>query len=155
MAGVHVQGVEQVKRRLRALGEKSVEATGEATKQVLERVARQERILLNLGFHPRNTPTGSKPGQPPWRIGGHLSDEVKVHGPYLRGGLFNPRWEGAVGSSAVYARIQELGGWAGRHHRSYLPPRPHLKPAWRIVRPTARAVYVHELRRAVQRALLR
>jgi Mu-like prophage protein gpG len=155
MAGVHVQGVEQVKRRLRLLGVKSVQATGDATKRVLDRVARQERILLNLGWHPMGTPTGSKPGQPPGRISGHLADEVKVHGPRLVGGLGRPRWEGAVGSSAVYARIQELGGWAGRNHQSYLPPRPHLKPAWRIVRPTARAVYVHELRRAVQEALLR
>lgn len=155
MAGVYVHGVEQVKRRLFLINRKTVEAAGQATKRVLDRVARQEQILLNLGAHPKNTPTGSRPGEPPWRISGHLSDKVKVFGPNLHGGFWNPRWEGAVGSTAVYARIQELGGWAGRNHQSYLPPRPHLKPAWNIVRPTARAVYLHELRRAVQEALLR
>lgn len=149
MAGVHIVGVERVKLALKLLGVRSVAATGVATRRVLQKVARQEQILLSLGYHPAGTPTGSRPGMPPWRISGHLRDEVKVHGPVLRGAL-RPRWEGAVGSAAVYARIQELGGWAGRHHRTYLPPRPHLKPAWKMVRPTARAVYVHELRRAIK-----
>lgn len=28
-----------------------------------------------------------------------------------------------------YARIQEYGGYAGRGHKSYIPPRPYLQPA--------------------------
>ncbi len=149
MAGVHIRGVEKVKLRLRLMGDESVAAVGVATKRVLDQVARQERVLLSLGYHPHGTPTGSKPGEPPWRISGALGRSVDVHGPVLRG-VVGLRWEGKVGAGAVYARIQELGGWAGAGHRSYLPPRPHLKPAWLIVVPHARAVYEHELKRALK-----
>jgi phage gpG-like protein len=38
-------------------------------------------------------------------------------------------WVCTLSSGLVYSRIQELGGWAGRGHRSHLPPRPYLKPA--------------------------
>jgi hypothetical protein len=151
VAGVHVRHVEAVRRRLFRINADALEAARVATKSVLDKIARQERILLSLGYHPYGTPTGSRPGEPPWRIGGHLAREVKVHGPDLHAGFRGARWEGAVGSSAVYARIQELGGWAGRHHRTYLPPRPHLRPAWNIVRPGVRAIYVHELRRKIRR----
>jgi phage gpG-like protein len=34
-----------------------------------------------------------------------------------------------VAESTVYARIQELSGWAGRGHRSFLPARPYVEPA--------------------------
>jgi phage gpG-like protein len=149
MAGVHIRGVQKVKLRLRLIGDESVAAMGVATRRVLEQVARQERTLLSLGYHPHGTPTGSRPGQPPWRISGDLSRSVDVHGPVLRGSV-SPRWVGKVGAGAVYARIQELGGWAGQHHRTYLPARPHLTPAWLIVAPNARIVYEHELRRALK-----
>ena len=33
-----------------------------------------------------------------------------------------------VGATTVYARIQELGGNAGRGHAAHLPARPYLEP---------------------------
>lgn len=36
---------------------------------------------------------------------------------------------GVVGSNVIYARIHELGGRAGRGHRTIIPARPYLKPA--------------------------
>jgi phage gpG-like protein len=101
-------------------------------------VARQQRTLLSLGEHPRGTKTGSPPGSPPWKISGNLMDSVRVWRATPDG---LDRWEGWVGPTAVYARIQELGGDTGREHRTHLPPRPSLYPAWRIVQPTVRPAF--------------
>lgn len=63
-------------------------------------------------------------GEPPAYRSGHLHDEVYTS--------FEPTQTGAIGQawpSAVYARIHELSGWAGRGHRSFLPKRPYVEPA--------------------------
>ena len=39
------------------------------------------------------------------------------------------QWTARVAPTTVYARIQELGGQAGRGHQSALPPRPYVSPA--------------------------
>lgn len=148
MAAIYAADVQRVSAALKLIGAQSVAATGVAMKQVLERVARQERVLLSLGWHPYGTRTGSVPPAPPWRISGHMSRQVKVYGPVLFGG-FRARWEGKVGPDVVYGRIHELGGWTGAGHRTYLPPRPSLGPAWRIVRPTVRPTFEHELKRTI------
>jgi hypothetical protein len=145
MAGVRVVGVERVSQRLQRLGKLSSDAVREGTKKTMEQIARQERTLLSLGWHKIGTKTGSVPPDPPWRITGELSRSVMVEGPIKFGAL--GRWVGRVGAYAVYARIHELGGWAGRDHQTYLPPRPHLKPAVDIVMPKIRFIYEHELRR--------
>ena len=33
------------------------------------------------------------------------------------------------GAATPYAQIQEKGGYAGRGHKAYIPPRPYLQPA--------------------------
>lgn len=38
------------------------------------------------------------------------------------------RWEARTYSGIAYARIHEVGGWTGRNHASYLPPRPYVAP---------------------------
>ena len=38
------------------------------------------------------------------------------------------------GAATPYARIQEYGGYAGRGHRSYIPPRPYLSRALRDIK---------------------
>lgn len=120
---------------LKAWGEKADEVTGGAVDSVLRLIVRQERTLLNLGSHPRGTKTGSPPGSPPWRISGDLGDSVRADRAKRRGpGV----WFGQAGPTAIYARIQELGGDTGRGHRTHLPPRPHLYPAVRLVRPAMR-----------------
>lgn len=45
-----------------------------------------------------------------------LQDEVMV----VAGGNF-------AGKTIAYARIQELGGWAGRNHSAYIKPKHYLK----------------------------
>lgn len=102
---------------------------------VTRQVMRQQKTMLSLGVHKRGTPTGSVAPEPPWRISGKLRDSVKIDRARKVGAN---RWAGKVGPSddVPYGRIQELGGWTGRNHATYLPKRPSLKPAWEIVRPT-------------------
>ena len=134
---VTVTGTAEVSAALADIGVRVLTETRVAVEKVLGQVARQERSLLSTGWHPRGTPTGSVPGSPPWRISGDLSRSVVVEPATLRGAT----WTGRIGPTSVYGRIQELGGWTGAGHRTYLPPRPHLKPAWMIVRPTVRTTF--------------
>lgn len=53
------------------------------------------------------------------------------------------------GSSVPYARIHEYGGYAGRGHKSYIPPRPYLGPA----RDETQPALIEAIREAVQEAL--
>lgn len=149
MAGVYAVETQRVTLAMRLKEKQLVAATGVALEKILRRVARQQRVLLSMGWHPYGTKTGSVPPEPPWRISGRMSRSVKVFGPVLFG-VIRARWTGKVGPSAVQGRIQELGGWTGAGHRTYLPPRPSLGPAWSIVRPTVRPTFEHDLRRAVK-----
>lgn len=147
MAGVSIVGLEKVLTALRLVEHSSKAGSRRALSGVLHMVERQARVMLSLGWHPPGTPTGSVPPAPPWRISGALSRSVGVGEPRLSFGRDGLTWRGTVGASIVYARIHELGGWTGAGHRTYLPPRPYLKPAWRIVGPVARGYYAHEAAR--------
>lgn len=76
---------------------------------------------LSTSSHDPGTATPSQPGEPPSIITGQLRRSV----------IMRPKGRGhvQVGATAVYARIQELGGDAGRNHASHLPARPYLKAA--------------------------
>jgi phage gpG-like protein len=130
---VKFSGQDAMENALKSKVDKARLQTPFAINEILARVANQQRTLLNLGSHPPGTPTGSAPGSPPWRISGHLRNSVRVRRALPKGA---DKWTGSVGPTAIYGRIQELGGRAGRGHSVYLPPRPSLKPAWALVRPT-------------------
>jgi len=132
-----IKGVPDVEAAFDDLWLKTLEATGLAMGVILHQVARQERVMLSLGWHPFGTRTGSIPPSPPWRISGALSRSVTVEGPRM----YNFVWRGQVGPTSPYGRIHELGGWTGAGYRTYLPPRPHLAPAWAIVRPTVHSTF--------------
>ena len=84
---------------------------------------REVQRQLGLSSHDAGTATPSPPGQPPSLITGQLRRSV----------IMRPKGKAhvQVGATAVYARIQELGGAAGRNHASQLPARPYLKAAMR------------------------
>jgi hypothetical protein len=88
-------------------------------------VAEVTRDELARYSHPPGTATPSPPGEPPALVTGTLRRSVTMRGPAGRGGVA----ETQVGGTVIYARIQEMGGQAGRGHASTLPPRPYLKPA--------------------------
>lgn len=146
-----IQGVAEARAALRRLAAYVDVAVGDGVGQVLSQTSRQARAHLSLGWHTRDTPTGSRPGEPPWRISGRLSRSMHIERARRTGA---GRWSGTVGpAGVVYARIQELGGDAGRGHRSHLPARPYLKPSVRIVKPTIRRTFIVRYLRAVRAAL--
>lgn len=81
---------------------------------------------LRQTTHRRGTPTPSRPGEPPSLISGQLRRSVLIVPAEPRGAT---AWVAKVGPTAVYARIQELGGDTGRNGASTLPARPYLEPA--------------------------
>lgn len=117
---------------LRRLGTRGNRVAARAAKRLAKDVQGTERMLLRAKRHRRGTPTPSNPGEPPARVTGHLARSVMVMGPVAGGNGFSIT---VVGPTASYGAIHEVGGVTGRGHRTVLPPRPHLKPAWRLVRP--------------------
>jgi phage gpG-like protein len=124
---------------LRAWAERTVEGTQEATQAASEVV--REAVQDNLRFS--YYPPASEPGEPPaWRTG-WLHDNVYVRVLPIDGG-----WQGRIYPSTVYARIQELGGNAGRDHASYLPARPYVEPASNETAPRVGEAFAERWRNA-------
>lgn len=85
-------------------------------------VASETKQTLTTTTHRKGTPTPSRPGDPPSLVSGTLRRSVKIVPAQPQGGT---AYLAKVGPTAVYARIQELGGDTGW---SVLPARPYLKP---------------------------
>jgi hypothetical protein len=142
--------IDAVALRLEKIGEmaerggpKAAEAMGH---QLVREVTRNELIRYT---HPPGTKTGSPPGQPPAIVGGGLRRSIKQE-PIVGGRRVSKhRWETTVGGTIIYARIQELGGWTGRNHATYLPPRPYLSAALMRSRATIRDAGVNAFKKAV------
>jgi phage gpG-like protein len=145
--GVSVQGADQFAAALDQIALRMRSATRSATKEGIRLVKRRAFAQLSIYSHPPNTPTPSPPGAPPARITGHLRGGLSPTGPYSTGDGF----AGKLGPTAVYSRIQELGGQAGRGHSVTLPPRPYMQPtrASIIAEGTLRATFVGAWRRAL------
>jgi hypothetical protein len=97
-----------------------------------EYVRDEMRVLLASSPHPVSEPSYTAPFKGPpgmlttgsvsgGQIPGHLRDSVSVPPRVIRG-------TAKVQASAVYARIQEFGGFTGTHHSTYIPPRPYFRP---------------------------
>lgn len=121
-----ITGLDELIAALRAMGERVEAVTGPAVHDAQAIIAGQARANLSRYSHQRNTPTPSPPGEPPALITGRLRSSFDIAGPTETGA---GAWMSVMGPTVVYARIQELGGRAGRGHRSVLPARPYLRPA--------------------------
>ncbi|MFB7461313.1 hypothetical protein [Streptomyces sp. NPDC056188] len=102
-------------------------ATRTATVQASHLLEREIKQQLSTSSHAKGTPTPSSPGDPPSLITGTLRRSISVKGPHPLG---MGRWEAEIGPTAVYGRIQELGGVTGRGGATVLPPRPYVQPAF-------------------------
>jgi hypothetical protein len=144
---VNVQGGDRLEAALDRIALRVRTATRAGAKEGIRLVQRRVFVQLSRYSHPPNTPTPSPPGQPPARISGHLRGSLSPTGPYPTGGGFG----GKLGPTAVYSRIQELGGQAGRNHSVTLPPRPYMRPtrAQVIADGSLRRVFVGAWRRAL------
>lgn len=127
---------------LRAMIAARQQATRKALAKAAHLIERNAKLLLSITSHAKGTPTPSQPGQPPSLITGTLKRSIKVRGPRrIAGG-----WEAFVGPTAVYGRIQELGGMAGKGLRTRLPARPYMRPAAKQSLPGIRQILGQEWR---------
>lgn len=128
MAGsVRVTGISDVQDALRAMAARIQAATPVAVATATALVEERARANLSRTSHRRGTPTPSAPGEPPALITGALRGSFDILGPTETGAA---TWRAVLGPTAVYARIQELGGQTGRNHATTLPARPYLRPAY-------------------------
>jgi phage gpG-like protein len=126
-SAVEVTGVSQLNAALMGIVKSLDTATRIATAQAAHLLEREIKAQLATSSHPRGTPTPSSPGEPPSLVTGTLRRSVSVMGPTPLG---TGRWQAQVGPTAVYGRIQELGGVTGRGGATELPPRPYVRPAY-------------------------
>lgn len=144
---VNVRGGDEFDAAMDRIALRVRTATRSAAKDGIRLVQRRVFVQLSRYSHLANTPTPSPPGQPPARITGHLRGSLSPTGPYPTGGGFG----GKLGPTAIYSRIQELGGQAGRNHSVTLPPRPYMRPAHAqvIADGSLRRVFIGAWRRAL------
>lgn len=118
-----------------------------ASTEVANAVKGRARQLLSTYPHPRRTKTPSPAGIGPV---GLISGALRASPRNTQG------YEGfdvAVGPTIRYSRIQELGGWCGKNHRTHLPPRPYWIYAHEIVVRGSRGRIYFEHWLAAQRAV--
>ena len=100
--------------------------TPQQLQDAAETIAMFTESELAIHAHPPGTKTPSPPGEPPGTITGRLANSVRRRGSL---GTATASWSIKVGPTAVYSRIQELGGRTGKGHKTYLPPRPYFRKA--------------------------
>lgn len=136
---VEVEGVPAWRAGLRRLLVDLDSATRKTTGDGALLVERAAKLILRTYTHPAGTPTPSPPGSPPALVTGFLARSVETR-PARPAGLY--AWAAEAGPTAVYARIQELGGVTGRGHRVRLPARPYMRPVHAAVAGRIRDLYV-------------
>ena len=124
---VEVIGITQLIGALEGMVASLNKATKTATAQAAHLLEREIKTTLATTSHPRGTPTPSNPGEPPSLVTGTLRRSITVKGPVPLG---MGRWEAQIGPTAVYGRIQELGGVTGRGGATVLPARPYVRPSY-------------------------
>jgi phage gpG-like protein len=125
--GVQVVGVAELGAALEELAVALSTATQSATAKASHLVEGEIKKTLATTSHQRGTPTPSSPGEPPSLVTGTLRRSITVDGPHPLG---LGRWEAQIGPTAVYGRIQELGGVTGRGGATVLPARPYVQPSF-------------------------
>ena len=142
MTAVRWSGTDRMGAALRLVAARQGAATQQALAKAALLVERNTKLRLSLSSHPPGTRTPSRPGEPPSLVTGNLRRSVRTRGPYRSGRGYTA----LVGPTAVYGRVQELGGPAGRGLRTQLPARPYLQPALRDSRADIRRIFLAEWR---------
>lgn len=151
MAGsVQVLGLSELTGAMARLTASFNMATRTATAHASHVVEAAIKEQLTTSSHRKGTPTPSAPGEPPSLVTGTLRRSISVSGPHPLG---TSRWEARIGPTAVYGRIQELGGPTGRGGATDLPSRPYVAPAYERVVATGAvsAIYQQAWRAAIAR----
>lgn len=120
---ITVTGTSEAQAALRAIATRAQHANRNTVRDVGFAIEAEAKRQLTTSSHTRDTATPSSPGEPPSLVSGNLRRSVLTRGPTGSG----PAATISVGPTAIYSRIQELGGTAG--HGAQLPARPYLTPA--------------------------
>lgn len=125
--GARVEGQTEHENAMRLLLTRLDFGTRNATRSAAEEMRDLIKRYLRTYTHPvgtRATPSPPFIG-PPAYVTGHLHDTTEVRDLHVAGRY---RWSATVAPDTEYDRIQELGGFSGRHHATYTPPRPYITP---------------------------
>jgi HK97 gp10 family phage protein len=133
-----VFGVAEVKAALDRIVEQSTAASVRIVKRGQAVVEANVKKQFT-GAHKRGEPTTSAPGSPPDVVTGTLRRSITSDKPSLSGFVAT----GRVYPTAVYARIQELGG-------NGLPARPYMQPGYEASLPELRDIAVEEWGKATR-----
>jgi phage gpG-like protein len=136
MVQFHLLGVSEFKAAIDGHIARQLAATRVAVGKGAHLIEEKAKLELSTSSHPRGTPTPSRPGEPPSLVSGTLRRSVRVQGPT---NIDATSYTASVGPTAIYGRIQELGGEAGRW--SYLPPRPYMAPGITKAGPELQAIF--------------
>lgn len=121
-----VQGTAKFVAALDAVVKANDAATRAATAKGAHLIEAETKKRLTTSSHSKGTATPSHPGEPPSLVAGQLRRSVRVQGPAR---VAAATYEARIGPTAVYGRIQELGGVTGRGHATTLPARPYVAPS--------------------------
>ena len=135
---INVEGLTELRARLTAAAGRLDSETHTATSAAAAVAEKAVKEQLRQSSHQKGTVTPADPGQPPSLITGNLMRSVAINGPTGRAGAYKAE----IGPTAVYGRIQELGGNTGRGHRTHLPRRPYVQPAWAEAAPEVTTTYL-------------
>lgn len=120
-----VTGGGAMRGAMKAMAERVDLATKAATATGAHLIEAEMKKTLTTSSHKKGTPTPSRPGEPPSLVTGQLRRSIKVKGPRrLAPGVYQAQ----IGPTAVYGRIQDQGGMAGRNRSTHLPARPFVAP---------------------------
>ena len=135
---IKISGLDQLQARLAAVAERLDENTRTATVTASALVENAIKDQLRKTSHRKGTPTPASPGMPPSLITGNLMRSIAVRGPTGDMGVYGAE----IGPTAIYGRIQDMGGTTGRGHRTHLPARPYVLPGWNQTAHAVSEVYL-------------
>lgn len=123
-------------------------ATFGATQQGMYLIERNVKMYLRTFTHPFGLPTPSPRGAPPALVSGNLRRSWRNETAHEGRKPFTV--EAGGGPTAVYARIQELSGQAGRGLTSHIPKRPYVRPMLLASRRGVRRIYIEAWTAAIR-----
>jgi phage gpG-like protein len=154
---IRLEGVGEFKAAVEETIAKEQAATRRAVSQGAHLIERKAKELLSIsgaGAQSRDSKgrftarqgSPSAPGDPPHLQSGNLRRSITVDGPNEAMFRGYPGWQAEIGPTAIYGRIQELGGitW-----HAILPARPYMTPAYDDVKPLLRPIFVRAWRDAL------
>jgi phage gpG-like protein len=109
-----------------ALQARMLKATMSAGRDSMYLIERNVKFYLRTFTHREGTPTPSPRGGPPALVTGNLARSWRNERPAMGVEPWTVITGG--GPTAVYARIQELSGQAGRGLQTFIPKRPYVRP---------------------------